>query len=75
MPVHTAPQPPRLIDLPEVTRLTTLRKTAVYELIKAGELRPIKLGRKTVFAEAEVANWVRTKIGQPADASAELAGV
>lgn len=53
---------PRLIDLPELSRITTFRKTAIYELIKRGELRPIKLGRKTVFAESEVSAWVSARV-------------
>ena len=53
---------PRLIDFAELTRITTLRKTALYELIKRGELRPIKLGRKTVFAESEVVAWVNARL-------------
>lgn len=53
---------PRLIAFPELTRFTTLRKTALYELIKAGELRPIKLGRKTVFVESEIIDWVNQRI-------------
>lgn len=56
------PGAPRLIAFPELTRITTLRKTALYELIKAGELRPVKLGRKTVFAEDEVIAWVNKRL-------------
>jgi excisionase family DNA binding protein len=52
----------RFIALPEVTRITSLRKTALYQLIKAGELRPVKLGRKTVFSEAEIFAWVNKQI-------------
>jgi len=54
----------RLIDLQEVTRITSLRKSALYELIKAGELRPAKLGRKTVFSEAEIHDWVRRRLAE-----------
>ena len=53
---------PRFILFPAVTTITTLRKTALYELIKAGELRPIKLGRKTVFVESEIIDWVNQRI-------------
>jgi len=53
---------PRLIEIPEVTRLTSLRKTSIYEAIKRGEFRPIRLGRKTVFAEAEILAWVSARI-------------
>lgn len=57
----------RLIDLPELTKLTTLRKTKLYELINAGELRPIKLGRKTVFSEQEVNQWIEAQIAKRGD--------
>ncbi len=53
---------PRLIDIPELSRITTLQRTALYERIKAGEFRPIKLGRKTVFSEAEVRAWVNAQV-------------
>ena len=52
----------RFIPLPEVTRITTLHKTTLYQLIKAGELRPIKLGRKTVFSEAEIFAWMESRL-------------
>lgn len=56
--------PPRLIGIPEVSRITTLQRTAIYERIKAGELKPIKLGRKTVFAEAEVTAWINDQMAK-----------
>lgn len=52
----------RLIQIPEVIHRTTLHKTKLYELINAGELRPIKLGRKTVFVEHEVNQWIEKQI-------------
>jgi len=59
MPVNAAP---RLIAIPAVTTITSLRKTALYELIKAGELRPVKIGRKTLFAESEIYAWVNNRL-------------
>lgn len=53
---------PRLIAIHEVSTITSLRKTALYQLIKAGELRPVKLGRKTVFAESEIFAWVNQRL-------------
>lgn len=53
---------PRLISLPQVTQITSLRKTSIYEAIDRGEFRPIKLGRKTVFSEAEIAAWVNARL-------------
>jgi len=53
---------PRLISLPEVSSITSLKKTSIYKLISAGELRPIKLGRKTVFSQEEVIAWVNARL-------------
>ena len=53
---------PRLIDVKELSHITSLQHSAIYEYIKAGEFRPIKLGRKTVFSADEVARWVRKKV-------------
>ncbi len=52
----------RFIDLSEATHITSLKKTKLYELIKTGELNPIKLGRKTVFLESEIVAWVTSKV-------------
>lgn len=60
----THQSPPRLLDVSETTNRTSLRKTKLYELINAGELRPIKLGRKTVFSEQEVSQWIETQIAK-----------
>lgn len=52
----------RLIGFSEVMHITSLKKTALYELIKLGELKPIKLGRKTVFLESEILAWIDKKL-------------
>lgn len=52
----------RLIPLREVSSITSLKKTALYQLINSGELRPVKLGRKTVFSEAEINAWVQQRL-------------
>lgn len=54
----------RLIPLPEVSRITSLKKTSIYQLIADGELRPVKLGRKTVFSEAEIHAWVESRLAK-----------
>ena len=55
---------PRLIDLRKVSKITSLGKTSIYLLIQKGELHPAKLGRKTVFSESEVLEWVEDKLAQ-----------
>ncbi|WP_101900092.1 helix-turn-helix transcriptional regulator [Legionella sainthelensi] len=52
----------RFIGFPETSYRMCLGKTALYELIKRGELKPIKLGRKTVFLESEIIGWVNNKV-------------
>lgn len=52
----------RFIALPEVIQRTSLRKSSIYRLIKAGELRPVKLGRKTVFSETELNAWIESRL-------------
>jgi|GEM_PF-1613331 len=55
---------PRLIPFSGLSNITTLGKTKLYELINAGEFRPVKLGRKTVFVESEVFEWVNERISK-----------
>ncbi len=54
----------RLIDIPEVSYKIALKKTKIYELIKNGELHPIKLGSKTVFSEEEIQNWIAARVAE-----------
>lgn len=56
----------RLLPFPELIQKTSLHKTKLYELINAGELQPIKLGRKTVFSEREVNQWIESQIAKAA---------
>lgn len=53
---------PKLIDVAAVCALTSLSVSRVYALVQEGELRRVKLGRKTVFVEAEIETWIRSKI-------------
>ena len=53
---------PRLIDIPEVSRLTSLKKSAIYDLIAKGELKAVKLGARTTFLESEIREWIDAKV-------------
>lgn len=55
---------PRFIDVAKLRELTCLGNTAIYQLINDGQLRRVKLGKKTVFVEAEVRDWLNLKIKQ-----------
>ena len=54
----------RFIDLHKVREITSLGKTAIYNLIATGELRPVKLGKKTVFSQQEIYAWVARKLAE-----------
>lgn len=60
--IKNTPTTARLIPLPEVSRITSLKKTTIYKLIASGEFRPVKLGRKTVFSEGEIHDWVECRL-------------
>lgn len=53
---------PRLIDLPEVMHRTSMCKSVVYQHIRTGEFTPYKNGRKTVFSEKQINDWIIAKI-------------
>lgn len=62
--VNESKQSNRLIDIPEVSYKIALKKTKIYELIKNGELHPIKIGSKTVFSEKEIQNWIAARVAE-----------
>lgn len=54
----------RLISVNESLKKTCTGKTKFYEIVKNGELKPIKLGRKTVFLEKEVDDWISEQVAK-----------
>lgn len=53
----------RLINLPEVRRLTSLSRSSVYQMIDRGEFPSIvKVGRSSRWVAAEVRRWIDTQI-------------
>ncbi|WP_343623154.1 helix-turn-helix transcriptional regulator [Roseateles puraquae] len=61
-PLHAAHIEDALLKLPTVQALTGLGKTSIYQLIKAGELKPVKLGaRCTRFRAGDVQAWLQAK--------------
>jgi prophage regulatory protein len=55
----------RLLRLPEVQRLTGLRRSAIYEQMQRGIFpRSVKAGaRATTWSEAAVQAWIARRIG------------
>lgn len=51
-----------LLRLATVQAVTGLGKTSIYELIKVGELKPVKLGvRCTRFRAGDVQAWLQAQ--------------
>ena len=61
-PAVTSQRTKLLLDVREVGEALRCGKTYVYELIARGELRPVKLGRRTKIPAACLAEFVYRKI-------------
>ena len=48
-----------LFSLAEVRQITTLGKTTIHKLIRAGALQAVKVGRRTVIPRRELERWLR----------------
>ena len=63
-PVHPRQQSDRLLRLPEVQRLTGLRRSAIYEQMQRGIFpRSVKVGpRAATWSEAAIQAWIADRI-------------
>lgn len=53
--LQTTPSAERLAVSPaDACRMLSIGRTSLYELIKAGRLRPIKMGRRTLIPVAQL---------------------
>lgn len=60
--------PDRLIKLPDVERLTGLRRSAIYERIQRGAFpRSVKIGKRSAtWSEAAIQAWIADRVtGRP----------
>lgn len=61
-PLHAAQIHDALLKLQTVQALTGLGKTSIYERIKTGEFKPIKLGaRATRFRAGDIQAWLQAQ--------------
>lgn len=61
-PLHAAQIHDALLKLQTVQALTGLGKTSIYERIKTGEFKPIKLGARTTrFRASDVQAWLQAQ--------------
>jgi prophage regulatory protein len=61
-PLHAAQIADALLKLRTVQALTGLGKTSIYERIKTGEFKPVRLGaRCTRFRAADIQAWLQAQ--------------
>lgn len=61
-PLHAAQIADALLKLRTVQALTGLGKTSIYERIKTGEFKPVRLSRRCVrFRAADVQAWLQAQ--------------
>lgn len=61
-PLHAAEIADALLKLQTVQALTGLGKTSIYERIKTGEFKPVRLGcRCTRFRAGDVQAWLQAQ--------------
>ncbi len=46
------------LSIPEVCRTTGIGRTTIYEEIRAGRLRALKLGRRTIIRTTDLQKWL-----------------
>src|SRR5689334_7770116 len=62
--IRSLTSPDRLIKLPDVERLTGLRRSAIYERIQRGAFPPsVKVGkRSSTWSEAAIQAWIADRV-------------
>jgi prophage regulatory protein len=61
-PLHALEVKDALLKLRTVQALTSLGKTSIYERIKTGEFKPVRLGRRCVrFRAGDVQAWLQAQ--------------
>jgi prophage regulatory protein len=56
---------PHLMRLPEVEHATGLRRSTLYDLIRAGQFpQPVKLSRLSAWPAHEVEEWIAARIAE-----------
>lgn len=48
-----------LHPIPDAAQVLGISRTTIYELISAGALKPVKIGRRTFIAQEELERYVR----------------
>lgn len=63
---------PLLISVPEAARLLSIGRNTAYDLIAAGTLPSIKLGRRRLVSVIALEAWIARQCGRIGDPAAEV---
>ena len=58
------------VTVEDAKRQLCLGTTSIYNLMKCGELRRVKLGRKTVLLASDLQNYIQRKAAEAAPVAA-----
>lgn len=63
--VSTASQAKIAYSIVELTQAVPVCRTQIYAEIRAGHLRPLKIGRRTMILATEVERWLAERAATP----------
>ena len=56
--------PPLLLTVTDSIDFTGMSRNRIYDLVKEGRLKPVKLGKRTMFARKHLEEFVQTLIDE-----------
>lgn len=70
-------RPARILRLPSVTERIGLKRTAIYDMVRAGKFpKPVPLNDKSVgWLESEIEDWIVSRVAVRDEEPADLQSV
>lgn len=60
IPLQPSPEDVKMtLTVPEAAQLVGICKPKMYELVRAGKLRAVKVGKKTLISRQSLQDWIR----------------
>ena len=60
-----------LLTINDFAKVTNLGRTRIYELLKRGEVKAVKIGRRTLIRREDADAWIASLVNYPAISSAK----
>lgn len=60
-----------LLTINDFAKVTNLGRTRIYELLKRGEVKAVKIGRRTLIRREDADAWIASLTSYPAISSAK----